>query len=101
MSSFRQCRENLVFLSITAQLNPFLQICDETYTSKPRLLNLILLNLIVRWLTGVAIVRPSNTEYTQSIGACWEKLPKIVKITILQFNYQFGHTDSRHSGLRV
>ena len=30
---------------------------------------------------SVAIVRPPNTEYTQSIGACWEKLPKIVKIT--------------------
>ena len=43
--------------------------------SKPRLLNLILLNLIVRWPTGAAIVRPPNTEYTQSIGACWEKLP--------------------------
>ena len=25
---------------------------------------------------GAAIVRPPNTEYTQSIGACWEKLPK-------------------------
>ena len=49
--------------------------------SKPRLLNLILLNLIVRWPTGAAIVRPPNTEYTQSIGACWEKLPKTVKIT--------------------
>ena len=59
--------------------------------SKPRLLNLILLNLIVRWPTGAAIVRPPNTEYTQSIGACWEKLPKIVKITLLQFNYEFGH----------
>ena len=44
--------------------------------SKPRLLNLILLNLIVKWSTGAAIVRPPNTEYTQSIGACWEKLPK-------------------------
>ena len=62
-----------------------------TVTSKPRLLNLILLNLIVRWPTGAAIVRPPNTEYTQSIGACWEKLPKIVKITLLQFNYEFGH----------
>ena len=59
--------------------------------SKPRLLNLILLNLIVRWPMGAAIVRPPNTEYTQSIGACWEKLPKIVKITLLQFNYEFGH----------
>ena len=34
-----------------------------------------------KWPTGAAIVRPPNTEYTQSIGACWEKLPKIVKIT--------------------
>ena len=59
--------------------------------SKPRLLNLILLNLIVRWPMGAAIVRPPNTEYTQRIGACWEKLPKIVKITLLQFNYEFGH----------
>ena len=40
---------------------------------------------------GAAIVRPPNTEYTQSIGACWEKLPKIVKITLLHFNYEFGH----------
>ena len=40
---------------------------------------------------GAAIVRPPNTEYTQSIGACWEKLPKIVIITLLQFNYEFGH----------
>ena len=60
-------------------------------TSKPRLLNLILLNSIVRWPTGAAIVRPPNTEHTQSIGACWEKLPKIVKIALLQFNYEFGH----------
>ena len=58
--------------------------------SKPRLSNLIILNLIVRWPMGAAIVRP-NTKYTQSIGACWEKLPKIVKITLLQFNYEFGH----------
>ena len=40
---------------------------------------------------GAAIVRPQNTECTQSIGACWENLPKIVKITLLQFNYEFGH----------
>ena len=40
---------------------------------------------------GTAIVRQPNTEYTQSIGACWEKLPKIVKITLLQFDYEFGH----------
>ena len=59
--------------------------------SKPRLLNLILSNLIVRWPMGAAIVRPPNTKYTQSIGACWEKLPKIVKITLLQFNYEFSH----------
>ena len=62
-----------------------------SYTSKPRILNLILLILIVRWPTGAAIVRPPNTEYTQSIGVCWEKLPKIVKITLLQINYEFGH----------
>ena len=46
---------------------------------------------------GAAIVRPPNTEYTQSIGACWEKLPKIVKITLLQFNYEFGHGNFFHS----
>ena len=46
--------------------------------SQPRLLNLILLNLIVRWPMGTAIVRPPNTKYTQSIGVCLEKLPKIV-----------------------
>ena len=40
---------------------------------------------------GTAIVRPLNTVYTQSIVACWEKLPKIVNITLLQFNYEFGH----------
>ena len=39
---------------------------------------------------GAASVRPPNTEYTQSIGAYWEKLPKIVKITLLQFTYKFG-----------
>ena len=59
---------------------------NQFFSSKPRLLN-----LIVRWPMGAAIVRPPNTEYTQSIGACWEKLPKIVKITLLQFNYEFGH----------
>ena len=40
---------------------------------------------------GAAIVRPSNTKYTLSTGACWVNLPKIVKITLLQFNYEFGH----------
>ena len=40
---------------------------------------------------GAAIVRSPNAKYTQSIGAYWEKLPKIVKITLLQFNYEFGH----------
>ena len=59
--------------------------------SKPRLLNLILLNLIVRWPTDAAIVRPPNTEYTQSIGACRKKTTKIEKITLLQFSYEFGH----------
>ena len=51
----------------------------------------MLLNLIVRWPTGTAIVRSPNTKYTQSIGAYWGKLPKIMKITILQFNYELGH----------
>ena len=41
--------------------------------------------------TGASIVRSPNTEYTQSIGAYWGKLPKIMKITLLQFNYEFGH----------
>ena len=59
---------------------------ESPSVSKPRLLN-----LIVRWPMGAAIVRPPNTEYTQSIGACWEKLPKVGKITLLQFNYEFGH----------
>ena len=59
--------------------------------NKDRLLSSTLLNLIVRWPTGAAIVRLPYIEYTQSIGACWEKLPKIVKITLLQFNYTFGH----------
>ena len=67
------------------------------FNSKPRLSNLILLNLRVRWPTGVAIVRPPNTEYTQSTGACWEKLPETVKITLLQFNYEFGHGGFFHS----
>ena len=40
---------------------------------------------------GAAIVRPLNTKCTQSIGVCLEKLPKIVKITLLQFNYVFGY----------
>ena len=52
----------LVRERITTLLDPGLVI-----TSKPRLLNLILLNLIVRWSMGAAIVRPPNTEYTQSI----------------------------------
>ena len=63
----------------------------SSFISKPRLSNLIPLNLIVRWPTGAAIVRPPNTEYTQSIEACSGKLPKIVKLTLLQFNYEFGH----------
>ena len=65
--------------------------CPCLFISKPWLLNLIVLTLIVRWPTGAAIVRPPNTEHTQSIGACWEKLPKILKVTLLQFNYEFGH----------
>ena len=41
-----------------------------------RVLNLILpvTNLILSWLMGAAIVRSPNTNYTQSIGAHWEKL---------------------------
>ena len=50
-----------------------------------------LLNLIVSWPTGAAIVRPPNTKYTQSIGAYWKNLPKIVRIALLQFSYKFGH----------
>ena len=46
---------------------------------------------------GAAIVRPPNTEYTQSIGDCWEKLPKKVKITLLQCNYELGHGNFFHS----
>ena len=37
---------------------------NSMLNSKPRLLNLILLNLIVRWPTGAAIVRPLNNDYT-------------------------------------
>ena len=71
---------------------PMDECCGVTkINSKPKLLNLILINLIVRPPTGAAIVRPPNTEYIQSIGACWEMLLKIVKITLLQFNYEFGH----------
>ena len=40
---------------------------------------------------GAAIVRLPNTKYTQSTGVCLEKLPKIVKITLLQFNHVFGY----------
>ena len=35
-------------------------------SSKPRLLNLILLNLIERWPMGAAIVRPPNTENSEN-----------------------------------
>ena len=68
-----------------------MMILRYTLISKPRLLNLMLSNLIVRWPTGAAIVRPPNAECAQGIGACWEKLPKIVKITLLQFNYEFRY----------
>ena len=51
----------------------------------------MLLNLIVRWPTGAAIVRPPHTKYTESIGVCWEKLPKTVKIVLLQFIYIFRY----------
>ena len=43
---------------------------------------------------GAAIIRPPNTKYTQSIGAYWEKLLKIVKITLLQFNYELGQLNA-------
>ena len=33
---------------------------------------------------GAAIVRPPNTKYAHSLGAYWEKILKIVKITLLQ-----------------
>ena len=39
---------------------------------------------------GAAIIGPSNTKYTQSIGAYLEKLLKIVKIALLQFNYELS-----------
>ena len=42
-----------------------LTVSTSSVVSKPTLLNLILLNLIVRWPTGAAIVRPPNTECTQ------------------------------------
>ena len=29
--------------------------------------------------------------HTQSLEACWEELPTIEKITLLQFDYEFGH----------
>ena len=66
-------------------------------TSKPRLLNLILINLLVRWPTGAAIVRPPNIEYTQSIGACWEKLPKNSENNITAYDYEFSHGNFFHS----
>ena len=75
----------------TCENKYFLIQSHKIVISQPRLLNLILLNLIVRWPMGAAIVRPPNTKYTQSIGVCLEKLPKIVWITLLQFNYVFGY----------
>ena len=83
------------YLHFTSRTNAFYNSVfvsfPRLWNNKPRLLNLLLLNLMVRWPTGAAIVIPPNTEYTQSIGAGWEKLPKIVKITLLQFNDEFGH----------
>ena len=61
--------------------------------SQPRVLNLILINLIQVWLMGAAIIRPPDTKYTQSRGAYWEKLLKLVKITLLQFNYELSRWD--------
>ena len=43
-------------------------------TSQPSVLNLILINLILSWLMGAAIIGPPNTKYTQSIEAYREKL---------------------------
>ena len=56
----------------------------DKYSSNLRLLNILLLNLMLLRLVGAAIVKPLIAEYTQSIGAHYEKLPKIVKITLLQ-----------------
>ena len=42
--------------------------------SQPSVLNLILINLILSWLMGAAIIGPPNTKYTQSIEAYREKL---------------------------
>ena len=55
-------------------------------TSNLRVLKILLLNLIVSWLMGTAIVRPPNTEYTQ----------KTVKITLLQLYFKFSHGDFFH-----
>ena len=41
--------------------------------SQPRLLNLILLNLMVRWPMGAAIVRPLNTKYRSLFGKVTKK----------------------------
>ena len=43
-------------------------------SSQPSVLNLILINLILSWLMGAAIIGPPNTKYTQSIEAYREKL---------------------------
>ena len=37
---------------------------------------------------GAAIIGPPNTKYTQSIGPYWKKLLNIVKVALLQFNYE-------------
>ena len=34
------------------------------YTSQPRVLNLILINLILPWRMAAAIIEPPNTKYT-------------------------------------
>ena len=45
----------------------------------------MLINLILPWLMGAAIIiGPPNIKYTQSIEAIWEKLLNIVKIALLQ-----------------
>ena len=49
---------------------------QHAVNSNPRVLKILLLNLMVLWLMGAAIVRPPITEYTQSIEAYWENLPK-------------------------
>ena len=64
--------------------------CHNPIISQPRVLNLILINLILSCLIGAAIIGPANTKYIQNIIAYWEKLLKIVKIALLQYNYELS-----------